>query len=159
MTGLTYIVALTDNPPYIREMAAKHRENISETGSKELHLLDAKDRLIRTFIGYKWVFITDSFGDWVAQMGPSQVCPNCHKRQIAAKPGKAAKFEYQLDDHDFPVLHCQHCSKWSRLDVDWKVQILTKDKQDGPTLTSGDSLLDIQGISSQPQLDDEGSFS
>ena len=151
MTGLTYIIALADNPPYIREMAAKHKETISGDGSKELQLFDAKDRLIRTFLGYKWVFITDSFGDWVAQMGHTQVCPSCHKRQLAPNPGRAAKFEYQLDDDDFPVLHCQHCKRWSRLDVDWKVQILTKDKPDGPTLTSGDSALDVHGIPVPPE--------
>jgi hypothetical protein len=105
-------------------MAARHEESISESGSKEVRLFDDEDRLVRTYIGYSWIFIMDSFGDWVAQLGHRQICPKCGRPQVEAKPGMAAKFEYQLDDNDAPRLHCEHCGQWSRLDVDWKSQIL-----------------------------------
>lgn len=97
---------------------------MSDSGSKVIRLFDAKGRPVGTYIGYSWVFIVDSFGDWVAQMGHKQTCPKCGLIQSEAKPGMAAKFEYQLDDDDAPRLHCEHCGKWSRLDVDWKTQIL-----------------------------------
>ena len=130
-TRKTYIIALPTGPPYIREMASRHEENISDVGSKEIRLFDAKDRLIRTYIGYSWVFIMDSFGDWVAQMGHKQACPKCGRVQLEAKPGMAAKFEYQLDDDDAPHLHCEHCGQWSRLDIDWKKQILGGESAQG----------------------------
>lgn len=156
MNRLTYIIALSDTPPYIREMATRHKEIVSKTGTKELQLFDAHGRLTKTFIGYKWVFITDSFGDWVAQIGQCQVCPVCHKPQTAAKPGKAAKFEYQLGDDDYPVLHCQHCHEWSRLELDWKADILTMDTRTDATIASGDTSFDVQDILSPPQVGIEG---
>ena len=61
------------------------------------------------------------FGEWVARRGHLQKCLSCHRQQQEAEVGMAAKWGYHLDSPtDLAVLHCQYCSKESKLTMNWR---------------------------------------